>query len=260
MIETDIDTPPSYRELGLDDFVTFEPSGAEVRSHRIVGFNSRDRRSRAFSVLRTMLSKRMEDKNCRLLGITSAAPEAGKSFLSMNLAASLSRVMEHPVYVVDLDLRKASLAEQIGLESEGGVAKLLSGEISDIQSVGRRIEGTNLVVFPTGRVTDSSAEYVSGPNFASLVDQFRNRLPGSLVIFDLPPAFASDDAMLIMQRLDGYVMIVDSGRTRKRQVSEVVRLFQPKPCIGAILNRYHGGIMDSYGYGYGSYAYSAYYD
>ena len=260
MSESDMAAPPHVRELTLEDFAPFVPSAAEIRESRIVGFNSRDRRSQAFSVLRTMLSKRMEEKNCRLLGITSAAPDAGKSFLSMNLAASLSRVTDEPVFLVDLDLRRASVAGQIGMECDGGIARLLSGELSGIEKVGRRIEGTRLVVFPTARVTDASDEYVAGAHFAALIDELRDRCPTATIIFDLPPAFASDDAMLIMQRLDGYVIAVDSGRTRKSQISEVLRHFHPKPCIGAILNRYRGGIMDSYGYGYGSYAYSAYYD
>ena len=68
--------------------------------------------------------------------------------------------------------------------------------------------------------------------------------------------------MLIMKELDGYILVAESGVSTKRQIREVIRLLEPAPCFGTILNRYQGGFADSYGYGYGygSSNYAGYYE
>ena len=71
------------------------------------------------------------------------------------------------------------------------------------------------------------------------------------MIVDLPPVFASDDTLLTAARLDGYLLVVEYGRNTAEQVRESLRLLDPTPCLGTILNRYKGGLFDAYGYGYG---------
>ncbi|MGB5078346.1 MAG: CpsD/CapB family tyrosine-protein kinase [Sphingorhabdus sp.] len=246
--------------LRLDMLPIFSPADTAIKEHLIVGLDNRDSRSRPFNLLRTTLAKRLKEKSYRLVGITSATPSAGKSFLSMNLAASLSRVSDDPVVLVDLDLRRASLAEEIGMEVDLGVSDYLKGEVSDLSSIGKRIEGAELMLFPTKRVSNNTAELVTGPGFDHFISQLRDQTGQSIVLFDLPPAFANDDTMLILERLDAYVMVVDSGKTNRRQVQEVLAMLEPVPCAGTILNRYNGGFADNYGYGYGSSAYAKYYD
>ena len=98
------------------------------------------------------------------------------------------------------------------------------------------------------------------PIFAQMIDIFRNRSDAAIILFDLPPAFASDDAMISLELLDGYVLVVDSGKTTRKHVEDVLAVLHPTPCVGTILNRYSGGFADSYGYGYGGPDYGKYYD
>src|SRR3546814_9578880 len=93
-------------------------------------------------LLRTSFAKRIKEDGHRLIGITSATPAAGKSFLSMNLASSLARVVDEPVFLVDLDIRRASLADEIGLVPERGIDGFLDGSVDDLSTIGRRIDGT----------------------------------------------------------------------------------------------------------------------
>ena len=126
--------------------------------------------------------------------------------------------------------------------------------------MGIRIEGSKLTMFPTKRVSNNTAELVSGKNFDNLIESLRNQTGQSIILFDLPPAFANDDTMLILEKLDSYIMVVDSGKTNRRQVQEMLAMLNPVPCAGTILNRYRGGFGDSYGYGYGASSYKKYYD
>ena len=246
--------------MKLDSLPVFTPDAEVLSDQLIVGLDSRDSRSRAFNLLRTTLAKRMKEKGHRLVGITSATPAAGKSFLSLNLAASLSRVSEEDVILVDLDLRRASIADGIGMQVKRGVSDFLDGEVSNLSLIGLRVQDTQLVLFPTKQVAKNTAELLTGPNFEKFISDLRRDTGDSVIFFDLPPAFANDDAMLILSQLDAYVMIIDSGKTNAKQVQEVLAMLHPVPCIGTVLNRYNGGFADNYGYGYGSSAYAKYYD
>lgn len=252
-----ITNPPP---LKLDSLPVFTPDTAVLADQLIVGLDSRDSRARAFNLLRTTLTKRMKEKGHRLVGITSATPSAGKSFLSMNVAASLSKVSDDDVILVDLDLRRASVADVIGMKVKRGVSDYLYGEVSDLALIGSRVHDSQLVLFPTKQVVKHTAELISGPKFEKLVSDLRQQTGDSIILFDLPPAFANDDAMLILSQLDAYIMVVDSGKTNAKQVQEVLTMLNPAPCIGTVLNRYSGGFGDSYGYGYGASAYATYYD
>jgi protein-tyrosine kinase len=246
-------TVPGVTSLGLEEFRRVALDRAHLTTHKVIGLNSADSRSRAFNLLRTRFAKSVEDAGAQLIGITSPTPAAGKSFLSVNLALSLAKVAASPVYLVDLDLRRASVAEELGLETEVGINDYLADRVQTLEQVGIRIDGLPLVIFPTNRVDSESAELLSSPNFDRLVESFRNRPSGAMVLFDLPPAFASDDAMISISKLDAYVLVVDSTVTSKSHILEAFAMFEPTRCVGTVLNRFLGGLLDKYGYGSGDY-------
>lgn len=256
--------PGSLPPIVLPDLASLEvftPEPEILDRHAIVGFDSRDARARPFNLLRTQVAKRIANNGAEVVGITSATPNAGKSFVSLNLAAALSRVAEQSVYLVDLDLRRGSLAAELGFEVEHGIADFLDGSFDDLGAIGRRVEGSNLAIFPTAAISGNSAELLAGPRFSRMIEAFRGIQGQAIVLCDMPPAFANDDTMIAIQKLDGYLTVIDSGRTTRRQVQDTLQFLQPAPCLGAIMNRYNGGLMESYGYGYGygSKAYDAYY-
>lgn len=258
MAEADPTDPFSRTQISLDKLPVVIPAADALSSHNIVGFESRDIRSRSFNLLRTRFAKGIAIRDARLIGITSATPGAGKSFLALNLAASLARLGETPIYLVDLDLRRSSVSDELGLEGQKGVGDYLQGDVEELREVGVRIDGVPLGVFPTGSVPGNSAEYLTTDRFKAMIQDLRNNADNAVVIFDLPPVFASDDAMLSIEALDGYLLVVDSGTTNRRQVTDAMEMLRPSPCFGTILNRYKGGLTDPYGYGTG--AYSNYYD
>ena len=259
MAEANLPSQVPGTQLMLDAFEPFSPPVSEIKKHRIVGFDNRDARARPFNLLRTSFAKRLKEGGHKLVGVTSATPAAGKSFLSINLASALARVSEEAVFLVDLDIRRASLAEEIGLEAETGVESFLEGTVSDLQSIGRRIEGTKLVLFPAVRRSRLTAELLAGERFGQMIETLRAS-EAATILFDLPPAFANDDAMISLAALDAFVLVVDSGKTTRKHVQDVLAMLYPTPCVGSILNRYHGGLGDSYGYGYGGPNYGKYYD
>lgn len=231
-----------------------------LRKNHIVGFNNRAIETRAFNLLRTTFSKKLKAQGYRVIGITSAAPEAGKSFLTVNLGASLAFVSDGPVFLVDLDLRRASLASTIGLNPTASVNDYLSGEANDLLKIGVRIKGTPVAVFPAAKTRKPPVELLAGDRLAGMIAALRGLSDTATVLVDLPPVFADDDAMIIAEHLDAFLLVVDAGKTTKNQVKEALTMMQPAPSIGTVLNRYRGGLMDPYGYGYGYSNYSSYYN
>lgn len=227
----------------------------------VFGFNSRDRRSRPFNLLRSQVTKIMNARGWKMIGVTSATPAVGKTFIANNLAASMSRVPDRQTLLFDLDLRRGSVATQYDLKDQQGIDAYLNGEIDSLSAVARRVIGSNLTIYPSFRVEESSAELLAGARMRTLVDAMRALPDDYTCICDLPPAFANDDAAIILEQLDAYLLVVEEGRTTARQVRDAVELLNPSPCIGTVLNRYNGVIGgDDYGFGYwGKGNYDAYY-
>ena len=94
---------------------------------------------------------------------------------------------------------------------------------------------------------------MASPQFENLIAELREQSSEGVVIVDLPPVFANDDAALTTQMLDGFLMVVECGKTSRRQLTDALEMLRPAPCLGTVLNRYAGGILDSYGYGAGAY-------
>lgn len=219
----------------------------------IVGFNRKDIRARPFNLLRTQLMKRLSASGGKLVGVTSTAPGAGKSFTAVNLAVSLSHFAKFPVTLVDLDFRRGSIAGYLGLEVDRGVAEVLAGEAA-IEDVTIQAGVSNLFVLPAVEGDESGSALLVSDAFHEFVGRVRAAVGDGIAVFDLPPVFADDDALIATQQLDGYLMVADSGITPAKQLADAVSRLQPAVCLGTVLNRHNGNLLDRYGYGYG-YAY-----
>lgn len=226
----------------------------------VFGFDSRDIRSRPFNLLRRRVLRQAEARGWKLFGIVSPTPQVGKSFVASNLAAALARTPGVDVYLFDFDLRKSSVAGIFGLEETLDFNRYLSGELPTLRSVLRRLEDERLFVAPTIKSDLPSDELLAGKPMERLVEAMR-RLPDNAVcICDLPPVFANDDAAIVAALLDSYLLILEEGKTTKKQVKDSMNLLAPAVCGGTVLNRYSGGLIpDDYGYGYGQRNYGEYF-
>ena len=228
----------------------------------LFGFNSRDSRSRPFNLLRMQVMKIMQAKQWKIIGVTSPAPRVGKTFVASNLAASLSRLPGIRTLLFDLDLRRGSVADTFGIAPGAGLNAFLTGEIDQLSETAYQIEGGGLTVYPSFPSNRSSAELLAGPRMSALIKAMLSLPENVLCICDMPPVFANDDAALILREIDGYLLVVEEGTTTANQVRDAINVLQPAPCLGTVLNRYHGGIGgDDFGFGFGRQKYyKKYYD
>ncbi|MCE6949525.1 polysaccharide biosynthesis tyrosine autokinase [Cereibacter sphaeroides] len=207
--------------------------------------------------LRTSLHFGMLDARTRSIAITSAAPEAGKSFTAVNLAVVAAEAGQR-VCLVDADLRCGQLRRYFGM-SKGtpGLADYLAGDaaLEDLLRPGP-VEG--LMVLTTGRYPPNPSELLMRPALAELVAELDRRF--DLAIFDAPPALAVTDPVVIGRAVGATIAVVRHDVTPLGDVEALMRQLRSagvKPA-GAVLNAYRpeaGRGPYGYGYGYG-YQYS----
>jgi Mrp family chromosome partitioning ATPase len=239
------------------------PSAAVSIDHlsdnRIFGFLNADMRARPFKLLRAQLRKLMQASGAKLVGITSPSPGVGKSFVASNLATAMSRVADTDVYLIDIDLRRPALAPRFGIEERPGLQDYLSGVTSNFADIAVRVNEERLALVPSFERGLASAELLASKEADTFFKAVRALPETAIAIFDMPPIFADDDAVITSERLDGVLVVVEDGLTTRKQVQETIRLLHPTPCYGTVLNRYKTGILDDdYGYG-GGYGYGVYY-
>src|SRR6478736_3524842 len=174
--------------LDGDGPTVLERSSLELTSRGIFGLERADDRARPFKLLRSQIYKRIVEENIKLIGVTSPAPQVGKSFVSSNLAAALSRLNDIEAYVIDLDLLRPAQAKNFDIPADGGLGLLdyLSGEADDLRGVARRINDERLVVVPSFSRATRSGEMLTGPRGDSLFAALRALPPTALVIVDMP--------------------------------------------------------------------------
>ena len=215
----------------------------------IYGFNSIDPRSRSFNLIRGRLLELKRSQGFRLIGVVSAAPSVGKSFVAANIGASLSRDPRVRAFVVDLDLRRGSVSEQFGLIPEQGLSDYLGAE-RRLETF--RLEGQKLTIVPTRGGMVHSAELLASAQAQALFRTMRTSDEENIFICDLPPVFANDDAVATMANLDGYILVSEEGKTTERELRDAVDALGRERLAGVVLNKFRGGVMSD-GYGVDNY-------
>lgn len=215
-----------------------ELDAALLAANGIRGFNHLDARARPFSLLRTQLLNGFYKKGGRVLAVTSTQVGNGKTYMAANLSAAFSRI--HPTILVDLDLRRPAIAKRFGVEVVFGVDDFLDGTVPP-EATAMAIRHTDMRIQGVREPRPNSAAMLGADRLKTLFDAVR-AMPGEpICIVDTPPALVLDDIMLIASAVDGVLLIVEEGRTRARDLEEVVRLLAPAPIVGSVLNKSIGG-------------------
>ena len=203
----------------------------------------------AIRALRTNIYFSMLDARNNVLMITGAAPEAGKSFISANLATVMAQSGKR-VLLIDTDMRKGYLDQLFKLTPEYGLADILAGHVSPAKAVCEtRIE--NLHLISNGGYPKNPSELLMDSRFTELLANAQKRY--DYVIIDTPPVLAVTDATIVGQ-LAGTVLLVSRyGNTTTRELEiSADRLRQNKINIkGVILNgmkREANSMYDYYAY------------
>ena len=194
--------------------------------------------------LRTQILNCLDKIHGNSFLVTSANPYEGKTFTSINLGVSIAQEMQRTVLIVDCDLKDHSKKKHkefaqdfFGLGKTKGLSDYLLGnaEIPDIL-LNPGIE--RLVIVPAGTTLPNSAELLSSPKMAALVDDFKNRYPSDrIIIYDCSALLAHTDSLVMTKYVDGILLVVEEKQTTTDQIKKVMELLKDKPLIGSIINK-----------------------
>lgn len=191
----------------------------------------------------------------QVLLFTSSISGEGKSFVSLNLGASLAMVGRSTV-ILEMDLRKPGLRKSVDIHNGAGITNYLIGEAT-LDEVLQPVPGNdNYFIIPSGPLPPNPSELLSGPRLEALFTELRTRF--DYVIVDSPPIGLVTDAQLIAPFADATLFLVRHDVTPKNNLRMIETLFQEHRFkkLNIILNAVGEGESYYYSYGYG---YSKYY-
>lgn len=207
-----------------------------LTEQRIIVNQETDPRAVPFRLLRTHVLQKMRAKGWRTLAITAPTRGAGKSMVVSNLAVSMASDVNQTVLLVDLDFRRPSIHRIFGFEVEAGLrdyfesgAKL--GDLFVNPSIDR------LTILPGHGSSANSAELIGSPKMKLLVEELKARYESRLIIFDLPPTLADDDALAFLPLIDCGLLVIESGVNTEVEIQQSQHTLQNTQLIGSVLNK-----------------------
>jgi non-specific protein-tyrosine kinase len=177
--------------------------------------------SEAYRTLRTNLSFTSLDRPLRTLVVTSAAPDEGKSETVANLAVTMAQGGRKTI-LVDCDLRRPSLHTLFSLASEPGLTNLVLEEGGHPPLQQTEVEGLEFLA--SGPLPPNPADMLGSQR----MDQIIADLTGTadVVLFDAPPVIAVTDATVLGSKVDGVLMVISAGKTRRDHAEKAKELLE----------------------------------
>jgi capsular exopolysaccharide synthesis family protein len=222
----------------------------------IIKMTSRSAVAEQFRALRTNLQY-LGDGSCRVIMFTSSIGGEGKSFISINLAASLA-YSDKRVLLIGLDLRKPTLHERLMVPNKTGASNCLIGQghYEDfIQSTGVH---PKFDVLTSGPIPPNPSELLSNGRLPVMLAELRSQY--DYILIDSPPYGLVTDSALIAEHVDATLYIVRFNYTVLDHLKRIGDLQRAKRFsnLSVIFNGVNYGAGYGYGYGYGGYGYGYY--
>ncbi|RLC81789.1 MAG: hypothetical protein DRJ03_10315 [Chloroflexi bacterium] len=161
------------------------------------------------------------DQPYKVLLLTSPGASEGKSFVIANLAVVLAAAGNR-VIVVDADMRRPSLHELFDRPNVTGLADVLSDHKVDDEGLLSvpllETDFDNLYLLPAGRPPADPATLLTSPRLFALLDSLGSQM--DMVLIDSPPVLGPPDAMILATLVEGTVLVVSAGVTRRETIQQ----------------------------------------
>jgi capsular exopolysaccharide synthesis family protein len=229
--------PPQRRASAGNSARRFELDRDTLRARRVIFPEEESLAGDAYRMLRTQLLQRVRQSGARVMGIASPADGDGKTLTSVNLALALAAEPNQTILLVDMDLRRPSVARVLGIPESRGVESVLRGEIGVDEALWRPEGRDRFAVLPASPLPGSSSELLAGERTRAFLQEIRVRYPDRLIVLDLPPVLLTDDVLTLSPQIDGILLVISEQRTRREDLVRTRELLSAVPELGTVLNR-----------------------
>lgn len=189
-----------------------------------------------------------------LIMISSAKPNEGKTFVSINLALSIALEQDKTVLLVDADVLRPSVNRELGVEQTEGLIEYLLEDEKPLSDVMFNTNIDKLKVIPAGHPHHLSNELLASEKMAVLANELATRYPDRVVIFDCPPLVGVTETLVLANLMGQALVVVEESKTSITSIKEATENLNEDLAVGLVLNkaiRSHKDLYGYYGYGYG---------
>lgn len=215
--------------LGVPVFAVVPRSGLQLRLqqnvmmrreglHVLAAQSPQDIAVEGVRSLRTSLQLSLDQARNNVVMLTGSRPDAGKSFLSVNLAALVASAGKR-VLVIDGDMRRGEVHSHFGVRHQPGLSDVLRG--ADLESVIQREVLPGLDVLTKGSLPTHPSELLMSERFREVLEALSRRY--ELVIIDTPPVLAVTDSTVIGKHVGTTLLVVRYGRHPIGEISETAK-------------------------------------
>ncbi len=225
----------------------------------IVDVEPNSRVAESFRNIRTNLQYANIGQANNTFIVTSFLPGEGKTFTSVNLAATLAKSGKKTI-ILELDLHKPKVYKNLGLNApQNGITTYITGQCNSIEEIIVPSTFQNLYCMFAGPIPPNPSDFVLSEKLKDLINYAKTNF--EYVIIDSPPAGLLSDSMYLIQFVDATLFVLNANSSTRKTVSFVHDLKESNniPNLLFILNGvrniskryYYNGYGYSYGYGYG---------
>jgi polysaccharide biosynthesis transport protein len=149
----------------------------------------------------------------KVIMVTSARPQEGKTTTSINTAIVLAQKGVR-VLLVDADLRRPSVHKTLGMGPRSGLSNVLTGSATVQQTIATSPILPNLFILAAGTPPPNPAELLASSNMRDLLAELRQQFDH--IVIDTPPTLSVTDAVVLSPRADATILVIRSGQTTKQ--------------------------------------------
>ncbi|HBS0555511.1 TPA: polysaccharide biosynthesis tyrosine autokinase [Klebsiella pneumoniae] len=246
-----IESPEQLEEIGINVYASIP---VEYSAGFLAVENPADLAIEAIRGLRTSLHFAMLESRNKILMISGASPNAGKTFVSTNLAAVIAQTGKKVLFV-DADLRKGYTHKLFNVSNDNGLSGILSGTVTVDKAV-KRLKEPGFDFISRGIVPPNPAELLMNSKFNELLDWANHNY--DLIIIDTPPILAVTDAAIIGNYAGTTMLIARFELNTAKEIEVSYKRFEQSgvKVKGCILNGVVKKASSYYSYGYNHYGYS----
>ncbi|WP_420272002.1 polysaccharide biosynthesis tyrosine autokinase, partial [Klebsiella variicola] len=270
LLRRGIETPEQLEEVGINVYAsipvaeTFTKNNLQGKGstkkvfNEIPSFlavdNPADLAIEAIRGLRTSLHFAMMEARNNILMISGASPNAGKTFVSSNLAAVIAQTGKKVLFI-DTDMRKGYTHKLFNENNSNGLSDILSGK-TEISLAIKTIKSAGFDYISRGMVPPNPAELLMNKRFGDLLEWANNNY--DIVVLDTPPILAVTDAAVIGHYVGTTLLVARFELNTAKEIEVSIKRFEQTGIIvkGCILNGVVKKASSYYGYGYNHYGYS----
>jgi len=201
----------------------------------------------SYRALRTSLLLSNLGTPPKIVMVTSARPQEGKTTTSINTAIVLAQKGVR-VLLIDADLRRPSVHKTLGMGPRSGLSNVLTGSVTLDHAITRSPILSNLFILPAGTPPPNPAELLASANMRDFLNDLRDKYDH--IIIDTPPTLSVTDAVVLSQRVDAIILVIRSSKTTKqalRRARDILMQVNAK-ITGVLLNAVDLSSPDYYYY------------